>query len=95
MNKYLEVSLIKSEYIIYKLIINRWSVSFMPASVAQLDARPTGDRRSRVRPPSRPAHSFVEIDHEIISTVILTLHWFKKGSYQFLAKERAQHWLTA
>ena len=28
MNKYLEEGLIKTEYIGYKLIINRWSVSF-------------------------------------------------------------------
>ena len=34
----------------------------MAASVAQLDARPTGRQ-----------HSFVEIDHEIFSTVILSL----------------------
>ena len=32
----------------------------------------------------------VEIDHEIISTVILPLRWFKKGSYQLLAKVCAQ-----
>ena len=30
----------------------------LPASVAQLDARPTGDRRSRVRPPPRSATFF-------------------------------------
>ena len=28
MNKYLEEGLIKSEYIFYKSIINRWSVGF-------------------------------------------------------------------
>ena len=67
-----------------------------PASVAQLDApsdwRPGGRgfnlRRGR-------KHSFVEIDHEIFSTVILSLPWFKKGRCQFLAKECAQYWLTA
>ena len=32
-------------------------------------------------------HSFVEIDHEVFSTVILSIHWFKKGCRQFLAKE--------
>ena len=40
-------------------------------------------------------HSFVEIDHEIFSTVILSLPWFKKDSCQFLVKEFAQYWLTA
>ena len=37
----------------------------VPASVAQSDTRPSGDP-----PPSR--HSFVEIDHDIFSTAILT-----------------------
>ena len=68
-----------------------------PASVAQLDApsdwRPGGrgfnPRRDR-------QHSFVEIDHEIFSTVILSLpliQLIQEG--QFLAKECAQYWLTA
>ena len=38
-------------------------------------------------------HSVVEIDHEIFSTVILSLPLI--GSCQFLAKECAQYWLTA
>ena len=52
----------------------------MPASVAQLDApsdwRPGGrgfkSRRGR-------QHSFVEIDHEIFSTVILSLPLIQEG----------------
>ena len=60
----------------------------LPASAAQLDAlsnwRPGGrgfnPRRGR-------QHSFVEIDHEIFSTVILSLPLIQKGSCQFLAKE--------
>ena len=52
----------------------------LPASVAQLDApsdwRPGGrgfnPRRGR-------QHSFVEIDHEIFSTVILTLPLIQEG----------------
>ena len=41
-------------------------------------------------------HSFVAIDHEIFSVVILSLPLrFKKSSCQFLAKECAQYWLTA
>ena len=35
--------------------------SVLPASVAQLDARSTDDRRLRVRPPPGRQHSFVEI----------------------------------
>ena len=65
-----------------------------PASVAQLDApsdwRPGGrsfnPRRGR-------QHSFVEIDHEIFSTVILSLPLIQEG--QFLAKECVQYWLPA
>ena len=53
---------------------------YMPASVAQLDApsdwRPGGrgfnPRRGR-------QHSFVEIDHEIFSTVILSLPLIQEG----------------
>ena len=58
------------------------------ASVAQLDApsdwRPGG---RRFNPHRGRQHSFVEIDREIFSTVILPFRWFKKGSCQFLAKQ--------
>ena len=67
-----------------------------PASVAQFDApsdwRPGG---RGFHPHRGRQHSFVEIDHEISSTVILSFRRFKKGSCQFLAKECAQYWLTA
>ena len=63
-----------------------------PASVAQLDVRLTGDQKFAGSTPHRGRqHSFVEIDHEIFSTVILSL----KGSCQFLAKECAHYCLTA
>ena len=56
----------------------------------KLDWRPGGrgfnPRRGR-------QHSFVEIGHEIFSTVILSLPLIQEG--QFLAKECAQYWLTA
>ena len=68
-----------------ELLLNFTSVSVttssrMPASVAQLDApsdwRPGGrgfsPRRGR-------QHSFVEIDHEIFSTVILSLPLIQEG----------------
>ena len=46
----------------------------LPASVAQLDERPTGDQEVAGSTPRRGRqHSFVEIDHEIFSTVILSL----------------------
>ena len=41
--------------------------------------------------------TFAEIDHEIISTVILhfpLIHWFKKWSCQLLANVFEQYWLT-
>ena len=63
-----------------------------PASVAQLDVRPTGDQEVAVRCVSdwRPGgrgfdprrgrqHSFVEIDHEIFSIVILSLLLIQEG----------------
>ena len=67
-----------------------------PASVAQLNApsdwRPGGrgfnPRRGR-------QHSFVEIDHEIFSTVILSLPLIQEGQLSVLAEECAQYWLTA
>ena len=48
---------------------------FQPA-VAQLDACPTGDQ---VRPPLGWQHFFVEIDHEIFSTFILSLSLIQEG----------------
>ena len=36
-------------------------------------------RRSRVQPPPTSATSFVEIDHEIFSTVILSLPLIQEG----------------
>ena len=45
-----------------------------PASVAQLDARPTGDQVVAGR-----QHSFLEIDQEIFSTVILSLPLIQEG----------------
>ena len=47
--------------------------------MAQLDARPIGDQESRVRPRRGRQHSFVEIDHEILSTVILSLPLIQEG----------------
>ena len=51
-----------------------------PASVAQLDARPTGDQEVADSTPRRGRqHSFLEIDHEIFSTVILSLPLIQEG----------------
>ena len=55
-----------------------------PALVAQLDARSTGDQEFA---DSIPAGSSIEIEHEIFSTVILSL---QEDTCQFLVKEYAQ-----
>ena len=52
-------------------------------------------RRSRVQPPRQSRqHSFVEIDHEIFSTIILSLQLIE-GQLSVSEKECAQYWLTA
>ena len=51
----------------------------MLASVAHLDARPTGIRKLRVQPPPGQQHSFIVIDHEIFSTVICSLLLIQEG----------------
>ena len=69
---------------------------FMPASVAQLDARPTGDQEV---PGSTPAEVGNILSWRLIMKYFLRSFspfcWFKKGSCQFLMKECAQYWLTA
>ena len=47
-----------------------------PVWLAQLDVRPVGVQE--VRTPARSA-TFVEIDHEIVPTVILSLLLIQKG----------------
>ena len=49
------------------------------ASVAQLDARPTGDQEVVCSTPPGRQHSFVRIDHEMFSTVILSLPVIQEG----------------
>ena len=67
-----------------------------PASVAQLDARPTGDQEVAG---STPAGSATFFRGDLIMKYFLwsfsSFRWFKKGSCQFLVKECAQYWLTA
>ena len=47
--------------------------------MAQLDARPAGDEEVAGSPPPGRQHSFVETDHEIFSTVILSLPLIQEG----------------
>ena len=53
--------------------------SDLPARVAQLDARPTGDQAVVGSTPRGQKHSFVEIDCEIFSTAFLSLPLIQEG----------------
>ena len=65
----------------------------MPASVAQSDAWLGGHRFD---PRQVQQHSFIEIDHEIFSTVILSLLLIQEGQFlSFLWKNVHKYWLTA
>ena len=60
--------------------LNKYIPYLVPASVAQLDV-PSDWRLggSRFSPRRGRQHSFVEIDHEIFSTVILSLPLIQEG----------------
>ena len=47
--------------------------------MAQLDTRPTGDQEVAGSIPAGSEYSFVEIDHEIFSSVILSLPLIQEG----------------
>ena len=67
--------------------VMRWLNLKVPASVAQLDApsdwRPGG---RRFNPRRGRQYSFVEIDHEIFSTVILSLPLIQEGQLSVSGK---------
>ena len=67
-----------------------------PASVVQLDARPTGVQEVAGLTPAEVGNI---LSWRLIMKYFLRsfspFRWFKKGSCQFLAKECAQYWLTA
>ena len=50
-----------------------------PASVAQLYVRRPGDQEVAGSTPAGSANSFMEIDHEIFSMVILSLSLIQEG----------------
>ena len=58
----------------------------MPVLVDQLNARPTGDQEVAGLTPAGRQHSFVEIDDEIFSTVILSLLLIQKGQLSVSGK---------
>ena len=77
--------------------LKRWQlIRNWPGSVAHLDGasvwKPGG---CGFNPRLDWQHSFLEIDHEIFSTDILSFPLIQEGRCQFLAKECAQYWLTA
>ena len=65
------------------------------ASVAQLHARPTGDQEVAGSTPPRSATFIVEIDHEIFSTVILSLPLIQEGQLSVSGERMYTIWLTA
>ena len=67
-----------------------------PALVAQLDAPSDWRPEGRGFDPRRGRqHSFVEIDHEKFSTVILSLPLIQEEQLSVSGKKSAQYWLTA
>ena len=69
----------------------------MLALVAQLDVRPTGNYEVAGSTPTGSAtQSFMEIDHEIFSTVILSLPLIHEGQLSVSGKRMYTiYWLTA
>ena len=63
--------------------------------MAQLDTHRTGDQEVAFNPCQVWQHSFVEVDHEIFSTVILSFQLIQEGQLS-VSSERtcAQYWLT-
>ena len=63
--------------------------------MAQLDTHRTGDQEVTFNPCQVWQHSFVEVDHEIFSAVILSFPLIQEGQLS-VSSERmcAQYWLT-
>ena len=79
----------KIEKIIPELVSNTYS------SLVQLDAPSNWRPGGRGFNPRRGwQHSFVEIDHEVFSAVILSLPLIQEGQLSVSVKECAQYWLT-
>ena len=67
-----------------------------PASVAQLDARSTGDQEVGGSTPAKVDNILSwRLIMKYFQQSFCPFRWFKKGSCQLLAKECAQYWLTA
>ena len=96
-DRHLQQSRIINALSVFKVLLNALSVFKVPGRVAQSVTCLTTDMCLTADPgvassiPAR-SHTFVEIDHEIISTVILlpSADSFKKGCCQLQAKVCAQ-----
>ena len=64
-------------------------------AVAQMNARPTGDQEVAGWTPLGRQHYFMEFDHEIFSTVILSLPLIQEGQLSVSGEMITQYWLTA
>ena len=68
----------------------------LAASVAQLDARPTGDQEVAGSTPAEVGNILLwRLIMKYFLRSFSPFRWFKKGSCQFLVKECAQYWWTA
>ena len=71
----------------YMCILHTYIRVLVPASVAQWDTRLTGDQEAAGFDPRRTRqYSFVKIDHEIFSTVILSLLLIQEGQLSISAE---------
>ena len=63
----------------YILYLSRYLFGRLKFSVVQLDLRLTGDQEVAGSTPPGLQHFFVDIDHELFSTVILSLSLIQEG----------------
>ena len=81
------------DYLKYSRYPNLDVSDLQPASVAQLDASSDWRPGGRGFNPHRGRqHSFVEFDHEIFSTVILSLPLIQEGQLSVSGEGCAQYW---
>ena len=73
------ITSLSAEFAQKLLNVNPGPVNLEPASVAQLDAGPTGDQEVAGSTPARSAPSFMEFDYEIFPMVIVSLPLIQEG----------------
>ena len=70
--------------------LDRWFRSIFAALHSEGDSKSDCWSRGRKFDSHPRQITVLEIDHEIIATIILPCRWFKKGSCKFLGKVCAQ-----